>query len=43
MNVLNLSDVFMSNRDKLCILPGLAEIVYDKVEKNEILEVATIH
>ena len=43
MNVMNKSDAFVHNRDKLCISPELAEIVYDKVEMNEVLEVAIIH
>ena len=41
-NVMNNSDTFIANRDKLYMNPELAEIVYDKVENNKVLVVATI-
>ena len=43
MNVKDKTVAFIANRDKLCISPEVAEIVYDNVEKNEVLQVATIH
>ena len=33
----------IANRDRLCISPELADTVYDKVERNAVLEVVTIY
>ena len=43
MHVMGTPNAFVANRDKLYILPELADIVYDKVEKNELLEITTIY
>ena len=43
MHVMYKLNAFIVNRDKLCILPGLTEIAYNKVEKNKVLDFATIH
>ena len=43
MNIMNQLDAFVPNRDKLCTPPELADVVHDKVERNEVLEFATIH
>ena len=43
MHVMDKPNAFIANRDKLYKTPELPDIVYDKVKKNEVLEVATIH
>ena len=43
MPVMDRPNAFIANRDKLYISPELAKMVYNKMEKKEVLEVATIH
>ena len=43
IHVMDKTYAFIANRYKLYISPELVEMVYNKVEKNEVLEVAAIH
>ena len=43
MNVMDKSDTFVFNSEKLCISLELVEIVYYRVEQNEVLHVAAIN
>ena len=43
MHVMDKPSVFIANKGKLCISPKIPEIIFDKVETSEDLEVGTIH
>ena len=42
MHVMDNPNAFITNRDKLCISPKVAEMVYNKVGKIEVIGVVTI-